>query len=160
MAYIVKDDLGSNKKTQTALIQMEKDIQEGKDIDNELNRAWSKVLMDAVIGCPKDTGSLVSTIRIVKTPLGAMTGNVSPVKSLTIFDRTIVAGDLMMINPKTHGPVDYASYVHDGYMKNGLIYSGRPFLTNALAKNDVELMKAVDRALRKIGLKNSDNGSV
>ena len=154
MAYIYKEDKGSNKDTQDSLRQMEKDVQEAREIEAELSRVWDKIKTDAFLDCPKDTWSLANTIRIVKSPMLSMTGDVSPIKSITIFDRSIVAGDLMRINPKTKGPVDYASLVHDGYvMQNGRVFNGRPFLTNALSKNDAELEKAIDRALTKLGKK-------
>ena len=154
MAYLYKEDEGSNKDTQDALKRLEKDIKEGREIEAELARVWDKIKSDAYINCPKDTWSLAETIKVVKTPMGSLTSGVSAVKSITIFDRTITAGDLLKINPKTKRPVDYASLVHDGYiMKNGRAYNGVPFLTNALASNDEELNKAVNRALAKLGKK-------
>jgi hypothetical protein len=66
---------------------------------------------------------------------------------------------LTKTNPRTHKPVDYASWVHDGYIgKDGKVYSGTPFLTNALAENSEELNKAIDRALRKLGQKYERSG--
>ena len=153
MAYIYKEDKGSNKDTQDSLRKMGKDIQEAREIEAELSRVWDKIKGDAFLDCPKDTWSLANTIRVVKTPMLSMTGDIAPIKAITIFDRSIVAGDLLKVNPKTKGPVDYASYVHDGYMKGNTIITGRPFLTNALAKNDAELEKAIDRALAKLGKK-------
>jgi len=153
MAYIYKEDKNSNKDTQDALKKFEKDIQEGKEIELELGRVWEKIKSDAYMNCPKDTWSLAETIKVVKTPINTMTSGVSAVKSITIFDRTITAGDLLKINPKTKRPVDYAVLIHDGYIRNGKVYNGRPFLTNALASNEEELDKAVNRALAKLGKK-------
>ena len=154
MSFHVVEETKGMGTTEKSLEQLKRDIQEGKEIEQELARVWEKIRMDAYIDCPKDTGALSETIRVVKTPLTSLTGNISPVKSITVFDRTIIAGDLMRLNRKTKGPVDYAGFVHDGYvMRNGLIYNGRPFLTNALAKNDEELNAAINRALVKLGKK-------
>jgi hypothetical protein len=139
--------------TEKATEQLKKDIEEGKAISYELAKIWEKIRADAFFECPKDTGSLAQTIRVVKTSINSMESGISPIKSITIFNRAIVAGDLMKINPKTKGPVDYAGFVHDGYIKSGNVHNGRPFLTNALARNDEELNKAVDRALIKLGKK-------
>jgi hypothetical protein len=158
MAYIYKEDKGSNKDTIEALENLEKDIGKSKAIEDELTKVWEKIRMDAFTDCPMDTGSLASTIRVIKTPLGSMMSGNSPIKSITIFDRTIVAGDNMTINPKTNKGVDYASLVHDGYSKGGYINNGKPFLTNALAKNDAELMEAVNKALDKLERRYSEGG--
>jgi len=154
MSFHVVEDTKGMDTTERALTKLKNDIQEGKEIESELSRIWEKIKMDAIIECPKDTGSLSQTIKVVKTSIESMISGVSPIKSITLFDRTIVAGDFFKTNPKTKGPVDYAGFVHDGYvMRNGLIYNGRPFLTNALAKNDEELNAAINRALVKLGKK-------
>ena len=109
MAYIIKDKAKENiEKTTESLKQLEKDIKETKAIEDELARIWEDIRLDAFTNCPMDTGSLASTIRIIKTSLGSMMSGISPMKSITLFDRTIVAGDYMTINPKTNKPVDYA----------------------------------------------------
>jgi len=157
MAYIIKDKAKENiEKTTESLKQLEKDIKETKAIEDELARIWEDIRLDAFTNCPMDTGSLASTIRIIKTSLGSMMSGISPMKSITLFDRTIVAGDYMTINPKTNKPVDYASFVHDGYSKGGYINNGTPFLTNALAAHNDELEAAITRALNKLGKKYND----
>lgn len=154
MAYVYKDDRGSNKATVDALNQFSKDIKVGIEIEQEINRVWDKIQTDAFIACPKDTWSLANTIKVVNSPLTSMTGNISPIKSITIFNKTIVAGDLIKINPKTKRPVDYASLVHDGYVRaDGKVVNGTPFLTESLAQNEGELNDAIERALAKLGKK-------
>jgi hypothetical protein len=153
MAYIYEDKSTDIQKDEMkkSLEKMEKSIQNGKEIEEELAAVWEKIRLDAFSNCPMDTGSLASTIRVIKTSLGNMVGGNSSIKSITLFDRTIVAGDYMTINPKTNKPVDYASFVHDGYTKGGYVNNGTPFLTNALAKYNAELDAAIERALVKLG---------
>lgn len=159
MAYIYKEDKGSNQSTKTSLQKLEDDIKNAREIEMELARVWDKVRSDAFMMCPKDTWSLANTIRVVKTPMGTTTGDVSSVKSVQIFDRTIVAGDLTKINPKTKQPINYGVFVHDGYIKDGVVHNGVPFLTNAIAQNEDELMQAVNRALAKLGKKYETGGA-
>ena len=151
---IEEDDAGTKKKAREALEQLRLDFQNGDIISKELSRVMIKIRDDAKIMCPKETGTLASTIRIAKIPMGAMTGAWSHVKELTVFNMSIVAGDLMKINPKYNKPCDYATWVHDGHkMRDGSFWAGIPFLTEALAKNEGELDKAIERALKKLGKK-------
>jgi hypothetical protein len=154
MVDVIESGEKGKKDTILALQKLENSIKDGKEIEEELDNVFYKVEVDAFLDCPKDTSMLASTIKIVKTPIGTMDGTVSSIKSITIYDRTIVAGDLTARNPKTKGPVNYAGWVHDGYIsKDGTVHSGRPFLTNALAKHDAELTSAINRALDKLGKK-------
>jgi hypothetical protein len=152
MCYVYVDPKidGDIKAVKKALEQMQRNIKNGKYLTPELNRVWNKIKQDAVSMCPKDTGSLAGSIRVVNSE--AVDGLNPTNKSITVFDRAIVAGDSMKINPKTNGAVDYAQFVHDGYMRqDGKLYIGVPFLTYALALNEVALENAVDRALQKLG---------
>jgi hypothetical protein len=153
MSISISEEDKNLEPTEKALENMRKDVQDSKEIEQELAAVWEKIRNDAFIDCPKRTYSLASTIRVIKTPISSTLSGISPIKSITIFDRTIVAGDEMVINPETKGPVDYAGYVHDGYVKDGIMYGGHPFLTNALADNDEKLNNAIERALRKLGKK-------
>jgi hypothetical protein len=161
MSTVQVNDNGSIKRCRDALGRFSKNISGASpEIEMELQRAWNKVKVDAVTICPKDTGSLASTIKIVATEqVDSLFG--SPNKSITLFDRAIIAGDETKINPKTKGPVNYALPVHDGYMRrDGAIYLGTPFLSYALANNEDALEAAIDRALMKLGKKfETDGGS-
>jgi hypothetical protein len=153
------DDKGSIKRCRDALGRYSENIS-GADpeIEMQLQRAWNKVKMDAVLMCPKDTGTLAGTIRVVRSE--EVDGISSVNKSITMFDRAILAGDLMKINPKSHEPCNYAQIVHDGYMrKDGAIYIGVPFLTYALALNEGTIQDALDKALINLGTKFSEGGS-
>src|SRR3990170_2507375 len=101
MAYITEDDKGTKKAMRNALDKTRRNFEDGSEIVMELNRVWDKILQDAIDICPKDTGSLARTIRIVKIPLGISLGGLSEMKEITIFDRSIIAGDEMVINLKT-----------------------------------------------------------
>lgn len=152
MAYVEETDNGTKRQTREALQKTRDNFKKGKDIEFELTKVWNKVKEDAYDGCPKDTVSLASTIRVVKIPLGQLSSAWSRIKEITMFDRSIVAGDITKINPKTKRPVDYAVFIHDGFTrKNGRFYNGVPFLSNALALNSEEINRAIERALRKLG---------
>lgn len=155
MAVVVEEsDAGTKKKAKEALQRLRRDFQGGKLISKELMRVMTKIKNDAKVACPKETGTLAGTIRLVKIPMGAMTGGWSHVKAITIFNMSIVAGDLTAINPKYNKPCDYAAWVHDGHkMRDGSFWSGKPFLTEAIAMNSAELDKAVEKALKKLGKK-------
>ena len=156
---IEEDDSGTKRAALLAMQKTASDFKRGQAIEEELNRVWDQIKMDAEIMCPKDTGALASTIRVVKIPMGQMTGAWSRIKDITMFDRSIIAGDFSVMNPKSHRPVDYASWVHDGHrFRDGRIMQGVPFLTEALAKNDEELNKAVERALQRLGKQYQSGG--
>jgi len=158
MAVVVEeDDAGTKKKAKEALRKLRNDFKDGTIISKELRKVMIMIREDAKAICRReayDTGTLHDTIRISKIPMGAMTGAWSHVKEITIFNMSVVAGDLSKINPKTNRPCDYASWVHDGHrMRDGSFFSGVPFLTEAVAKNAAELNKAIERALKKLGKK-------
>lgn len=149
-----QEECNSKKRAKRALEKLRTDFEDGIIISKELRQVMRKIRDDAKVICPKDTGTLASTIRLAEIPMGAMTGVWSHMKTLTIFNMSIVAGDLSKINPKTKKPCDYATWVHDGHkMRDGSLWGGVPFLTEAIAMNEVELTKAIDRALKKLGKK-------
>jgi hypothetical protein len=153
------DDNGSIKRCRDALGRYSANIS-GADpeIEMQLQRAWNKVKMDAVYACPKDTGTLAGTIRIIRSEEVDEMSSIN--KSITMFDRAIIAGDLMKINPKSHEPCNYAQIVHDGYMrKDGAVYIGVPFLTYALALNSEAIVDAIDKAMINLGAKFSEGGN-
>lgn len=155
MAVVIEeDDAGTKKKTKEAIARLKKDFEDGTIISKELEQVMIKIRNDAKVACPKETGTLAGTIRLSKIPMGAMTGGWSHVKAITIFNMSIVAGDLTAINPKYNRPCDYATFVHDGHkMRDGSFWAGVPFLTEAIAANSGELDKAIERALKKLGKK-------
>jgi hypothetical protein len=148
---VQESDHGTKKKLEDALKRTKRKIDEGKEIREELNKILRKIRDDARIFVPKDTWTLHDTIRVSSVPTGIL-GGFSKIKTVQIFDRAIIAGDVTKINPKTGRPCDYAMWVHDGHrMPDGKFYAGVPFLTMALAKNSQELDNAIDRALKKLG---------
>lgn len=157
VVVIEESDGGTKKKAREAIQNLKKDFKTGNIIAKELRKVMIKIREDAKLICRQeayDTGTLYRTIRISRIPMGVMTGGWSHVKAITIFNMSVVAGDLTKINPKTNRPCDYASWVHDGHrMRDGSFFSGVPFLTEAVAKNAAELEKAIERALKKLGKK-------
>lgn len=153
MVALQESDGGTKKKTAKALEKTRKRFKKGKEVEAKLDRVWQKVERAAINYCPVKYGDLKRTIRIVKIPVGQMSGAWSRVKELTIFDRSIIAGDITKMN--TMGkPINYATWVHDGHrMRNGRMWAGVPFLTMALAQYDSEINKAIDEALKEIGKK-------
>lgn len=151
---ITEDDNNTKRKTREALERFRKDFGDGTDIAKELEALMHRIRNTAYVKCPKDTGTLASTVRVVKIPMGMMTGSWSQVKQVTIFNMSLIAGDLTKINPKTNKPCDYATWVHDGHtMRDGNFWAGIPFLTQAFAQHESDLEKAIDRALKKLGKK-------
>lgn len=155
MPVVVEEsDAGTKRKAKEALQRLRRDFESGTIISKELNQVMMKIRNDAKALCPRETGTLAGTIRISRIPMGTMTGAWSHVKAVTIFNMSIVAGDLTAINPKYNRPCDYAAWVHDGHkMRDGSFWAGVPFLTEAIAMNEGELDKAIKRALKKLGKK-------
>lgn len=162
MAVVIKeDDSGTKKKMREALVRTMNDFGDGTEIAKELKGVMNRVRNTAYMKCPKVTRTLANTIRVVRIPMGTMTGSWSQVKSITIFNMSIVAGDLMAINPITGRPCDYATWVHDGHkMRDGSFWAGIPFLTEAFAEHDQDINKAIERALKKIGKKFKEYGCI
>jgi len=152
---IRESDDGTKQALADALKMLQEGIGEGKEIRKELGDVWKKIRDDAKALCrimAYDTGTLWSTIRISSIPTGTMLGGFSKIKAITIFEGTIIAGDITKINPKSNKPCDYAMWVHDGHRdKSGKMVPPKPFLTESIAKNEDELNKAIDRALKKLG---------
>ena len=152
---ISESDGGTKKKLKKEIKKFKGGVKDGVAI--ELEKVMRKIRDDAVAICPKETGSLASTIRIASIPTGMMTGAWSRIKEIMLFDKSIIAGDITKINPKSGRPVDYASWVHNGHvMRDGRFWSGVPFLTEAIAMNEKELNDAINRALKKLGKNYSD----
>jgi len=144
------------ERTKRALIdslgKLRRDFEEGNKIRNNLDEVIDKIVEMAIDECPKDTGTLASTIKAIDGSLGGIFGG--GIKSLTVFNKTIMAGDVTKINPKTGKPCDYASLVHDGHTtKSGGFWGGIPFLTNAMMAYEDEIEAAIDRALKEMGRK-------
>jgi len=154
MSVVVEESAKGKGETKKAVKKLKDELKDGTAVRKELDKIWEQIKRDAYDMCPKDTGALAGTIRIIKIPTGAMLGGISRIKGLSVFDRSIIAGDITKINPKSGKPVDYAVFVHDGHkMRDGRMYEGVPFLSEALALNEGELMKAIQRALKKLGRK-------
>lgn len=150
---VQEDDAGTKMATRRSLEKTRKEFKDGKAIAKELNQVLRKIKNDAVIRCPKKSGTLSSTVRISDiAPTGAL--GVIGVRINDIFNKFVIAGDITKTNPQTNRPCDYANLVHDGHrLRDGSWWGGVPFLTEAIAANQLELDKAIDRALKKIGKK-------
>lgn len=148
MIGITESDNGGKTRTQQALKKVQEDLPE--KIRARLNAVWDKIWNDAIMLCPVETGALASSIKVIE---GGMLGESGLIKAFTIFDKTIMAGDIIIVNPRSGMPTsEYALLVHDGHpTKSGGSVPAQPFLTDALAMNETELMAAVDDAMKLIG---------
>lgn len=122
------------------------------ELREELERVWDRILMDAIGECPRISGALASTIRIVEGSFGGMMGGIA---ERMVFDRTIIAGDETISNPRGTPTSHYAKSVHDGYThwKSGRWVTGYPFLEIALDKNMPDLERAIEKVLKSLGEK-------
>lgn len=85
-----------------------------------------------------DTGALRSSIRMMD--YSAVPKGYGAVSRDVTLNFAIIAGGPPYINPKTHRIVDYAMAVHDGTAT----MPPRPFLSDAVAKNQVKINKALE----------------
>jgi hypothetical protein len=130
-----------------------------KKVKSRLEDVWHKIYEMAVMNCPVDTMTLVGTIRMI-TGLdaygsSAMGGGApSGGYGVSMFNGTITVGD-STVNPKNRKTsAEYAALVHDGNATaSGGWVPARPFLTDALAYYESELLEAIDEALRDEGTK-------
>jgi len=145
MIGIEENDNGTKRGVRETMKRMEKDLTE--ETKAELEAIWSLIEQAAVDLCPKDTGALAST---VKSSEGGGEGTISA--SSDIFNKSLIAGDDGVINPKTGKPTSmYAGLVHDGHtMRDGTMWEGIPFLVEALLMYEGELEQAVDKAVQNI----------
>jgi hypothetical protein len=127
-----------------------------KEAKRALTRVWNDVYKEAISMCPVDTGTLVSSIKLVvsrsndfniggelKESTFAISG-----KSASVFNGMIIAGDDKKMNPKNRmTSSQYCSIVHDGAYHNGTWVDGVPFLTMALEKYASKIEKAVNKSI-------------
>lgn len=113
------------------------------EVTQELDTVMEKVLATAIELCPKDTGSLASSISLESGVISA--GDFAGYQ--------IYAGSEDIINPKSGmATSEYASLVHDGHaMRDGTFWEGIPFLDEALLMYFDELENAINRALQELG---------
>jgi len=111
---ISESDGGTKKKLKKEIKKFKGGVKDGVAI--ELEKVMRKIRDDAVAICPKETGTLASTIRIASVPTGMMTGAWSRIKEIMLFDKSIIAGDITKINPKSGRPVDYACFTKDNFV--------------------------------------------
>jgi hypothetical protein len=152
MIGIFESDNGTKEKTKMEIQDISGDLPD--QIRAELEGIWQQVKNTAIDLCPKDQGSLASTIDIVE---GADVGSGISQTTLTgqeIANFSIVAGSDDIFNPKTGKPTsEYAILVHEGHiMRDGTFWEGVPFLTEALLMYEDELEAAVDRAMSEMGI--------
>jgi len=149
MTVVVSEtDSGTKKKVILELKESHKRMK--KAVREELETVWQKIWEDAVNLCPKDTGALASSIKVVKGGTGAF--GIAHGAGEPVLDIYITAGDPSIVNPKTGKTTDYyASLVHEGHrMRDGTFWAGVAFLTEAILNNWNELDAAMAKALKEL----------
>ena len=112
-------------------------------ITDELDAIMEQVKQTAIFLCPKDTGALASSI--------SLTGGAISFGS-EFYQASISAGDESIVNPISGKPTsEYAELVESGHvMRDGMFWSGVPFLEDAMAAFENELSACVDRAMKEL----------
>jgi hypothetical protein len=115
-----------------------------EQITTELDSIMLQVQQLAIEMCPKQTGALASSIS---TTGGAISAG------STFYEASISAGDPSIINPISgKATSEYAELVESGHtMRDGMFWSGVPFLEDAMMAFEGELSACVDRALKELG---------
>ena len=145
MSTVVYETEHGKEETKEKLEEVSEDLVE--KIREELEVLVDQIVEDSIALCPKDTGSLASSIR--KGEGGTLTAS----EPNTIIDIVISAGDPSIINPKTGIPTsEYVNFVHDGHaFKGGKgMYFGVPFLVEALMLHEDEIEELIDKALQEL----------
>ena len=124
----------------------------------KLDEVWQAILEDAIMSCPFDTGTLMSTIRLEEGGTGTEEGiGYTPQgtgeKAISIYDSTIVAGDPNAWNSKKNEPCIYAEWVHDGSynVRTKKMNEPNPWLEEAIEKHEAELDAAIEDMMNAIG---------
>jgi hypothetical protein len=115
----------------------------------ELDAIWQNIKELAIELCPKETGSLASSITLESE---GGTGQIGESGACEFYSNAIYAGSDAIVNPKTGKPTsEYVLFVHEGHRtRSGEFWEGEPFLTEALDYYQAELERAVDRAFREL----------
>jgi len=151
MSVALEETEKGKAEIRDSLDKYRKELGRGTVIKRKLDEVIDRIVEDAILGCPKDTGTLASTIKAVEGASGIFGAGI---KGFTVYDKSIVAGDPSVTNPKTGRPCIYAPLVHDGHAtKSGGWYAGSPFLSDAIMAHEDEVERAVDEALKTIGQK-------
>jgi len=138
---LVETDNGTKQLTIDKLKELRRKIP--IEFEKALDMVWDKIFFTAIMLCPVDTGTLMSTIKVERGG-GVMSGGFSNIRAITIFDSTIIAGDERVVNPKSGKPCIYATWVHDGHFdRGGKWIPAQPFLTDALKAHEAELEEAI-----------------
>jgi hypothetical protein len=144
--------------TKTALIEWAQEAPSEVDkLRDRLGDVWDKILEEAIMTCPIDTGTLMSTIKLIDnsgaeaddsfagasyTAADGPSGN----KTVTVYDCSIQAGDENAFR-KPKEPCIYAQWVHDGHGN----VPARPWLAEAVDKYADELDAAIDDVVEAMG---------
>ena len=158
MAVVVTEsDNGTKQKVMDNLNDINEELPSA--IMQELDAIWMAIWMDAIAFSSKtmDTGALAASINVIEGGMGEGGGmglSRTPRQPVGnwIFDRSITAGDVSVVNPKTGKTTAmYADWVHDGHaMRDGTFWQGNPFLTDALDAHEAELEAAVEKAMKEM----------
>lgn len=151
MSVALEEEEKGKREVRDSLNKYKRELDRGTAVRAKLDEVIDKIVEDAIMGCPKDTGTLASTIQAIEGASGIFGAGI---KGITLYDKSIIAGDPTRTNPKTGRPCNYAPLVHDGHAtKSGGWYAGNPFLTDAMMRHEDEAERAVDEALKTIGKK-------
>lgn len=145
----VRADERAAHEVKMQIIEKLGEIRDGleEEVSAELSRVMVEVQQLSVEMCPKETGALASSISLVGGSLEKSSG-------ADFFECSIYAGSEDIVNPISGVPTSqYAELVHDGHtMRDGMFWSGVPFLTDALAAFEDELNSIVDKALKEMDI--------
>jgi hypothetical protein len=156
MAVVLEeDDAGTKEAVQNEIKTTQSKLIEAAQA--ELDAVWMKILEDAILDCPFETGTLMSTVRLVEGGTGADIGmSYSPdggggEMAVSVYDSTIMAGDPNITKPNGE-PCVYAEWVHDGSfnVRTGKMNIAQPWLENAIDKHGDELDAAIEKMMDAI----------
>jgi hypothetical protein len=116
-----------------------------EEITNEIDAIMEKVKQTAIMMCPKVTNALASSI--------SLTGGAISAGSM-FYEASISAGDESIVNPISGKPTsEYAELVESGHvMRDGMFWSGIPFLEDAMMAFEDELSACVEKGLKELGV--------
>lgn len=155
---LTETDFGSKGRAKVAFSRLGPDIT--IELKPKLEAWWRKVEQTARMLCPFQTGSLRDSIRVEKGGVGfggaSFEAAAEPSAYSDIINSSIWAGGPQYINYRTGKIVDYASFVHDGFIhRSGALVAPQPFLQTAIDLWIDELMliikTGVDKSTAKTG---------
>lgn len=151
-----EDDAGTKNAVKNEISKVQGKLIEAAQA--ELSEVWMRILEDAILDCPFETGTLMGTVRLIdEGGTGTDEGiSYSPEggggeKAVSVYDSTIVAGDASVTKPNGE-PCIYAEWVHDGSfnVRTQRMNIAQPWLENAVDKHADELDAAIEKMMDAI----------